>query len=220
MIILDFGSGETCRNDVDIVYRMIDELAAVDSRRENVVIKWQLEKDPPWIDRDGEKVRVTPLKTGIFTLAYAHAYFKHYWTTASVFDEESLRFLLDFNVPFIKIANKPEKYKLLDKIPRNKTVFVSVGPGFDKETMQKLYPNVKFLHCISEYPADPTTYETGFGHALSYSISDHTAYKGNDFYLYAKYAPYYWETHYKLEDSTGLDSGPWAKLPSELKHIL
>ena len=197
MVVLDFGSGETCRNDPDIAYRMIDELDKVDTRRHNVVIKWQLEKDPPTIERDGKKIRATPLSQGVFALAYSHAYWKGYWTTASVFDDESLDYLLQFNVPFIKIANKPYKYFLLKKIPKNKKVFVSIGPGFDKKVLSKEYPNVKFLHCVSDYPADPTVYETSFGRALSYSISDHTS----DFYLYNKYRPCYWEKHYKLPDS-------------------
>ena len=216
MIILDFSSGETCNNDLNEVHRMIDGLAEVDSRRENVIIKWQLEVDPPYIPEAGRRVK--PLDRDVFVQAYYYAMANSYFTTASVFDEESLSFLLQFNIPFIKIANKPYKYHLLEKIPRNKTVFVSIGPGFKKEAMSKQYPNVKYLHCISEYPADPTTYETGFGQALSYSISDHTP--ANGFYLYAKYQPYYYETHYRLEDSGGLDNGPWAKTPRELERIL
>jgi sialic acid synthase SpsE len=214
MIVLDFGSGETAQNDVETAYRMIDELAAIDTRRENVIIKWQLEKDTPYIESAGRKVE--PLKHGVFTLAYTHAYWKQYWTTASVFDEESLEFLLQFNVPFIKIANKPEKYYLLDKIPKDKKVMVSIGPGFKKDELIKQYPNVIPLHCISEYPADPTVYETSWGRALSYSISDHTS----DFYLYHKYRPWYLEKHYKLDDSEGLDNGPWAVTPEMLKEIL
>ena len=61
MIILDFGSGETCNNDVGTAYRMIDELEKVDTRRHNVVIKWQLEKDPPIVKREGKDVRVKSL---------------------------------------------------------------------------------------------------------------------------------------------------------------
>ena len=216
MIVLDFSSGETCRNDPDIAYQMIDELDKVDTRRHNVVIKWQLEKDPPTIERDGKKIRATPLRQGVFALAYSHAYWKNYWTTASVFDEESLEYLLTFNTPFIKIANKPYKYHLLREIPKNKKVFVSIGPGFDKEELLKQYPNVIPMYCVSEYPANPTVYETSFGKNLSYSISDHT----EDFYLYNKYAPWYYEVHYKLENSEGLDNGPWAKTPAQLSEIL
>ena len=220
MIILDFGSGESCKNDIEIVYRMIDELDAVNTGRHRVVIKWQLEKNPPIVTRGGKKVQVTPLNHSVFTLAYRYALGKNYWTTASVFDEESLEFLLRFNVPFIKIANKPYKYYLLEKIPKDMKVFVSVGPGFDKEELLKQYPNVTPLHCVSEYPADPTVYETSFGRNLSYSISDHTAIDGQNFYLYAKFQPWFYETHYRLSDSTGLDAGPWSKTPQELAHLL
>jgi hypothetical protein len=38
MIILDFGSGNTCRNDKGIVKDMIQSLG----QREGIIIKWQL----------------------------------------------------------------------------------------------------------------------------------------------------------------------------------
>jgi len=208
MIVLDFGSGETCQNNIDIVHDMIDHLAAVDTRRQHVIIKWQLFREVP--------ANCLPLTPSVFADAVRYAHRKHYWTTASVFDEPSLQFLLDYQPPFVKIAARPELYRLLDKIPPEVSVFVSIPPGFDKETLINQYPNVKVLHCVPEYPANPTIYETSFGGNLHYSISDHTT----DFYLYHKYQPYFYECHYKLGTSTGLDSGPFARTPKDLAAIL
>lgn len=208
MVIVDMGSGETCRNDPAIVKRMIDELAAVDSGKENVVIKWQLFEEVP--------AGCAPLKWGVFRQAYEYALSKCYFTTASVFDERSLEVLLNFNVPFVKVACRPELYKLIDKIPPDKKVFVSIGPGFKPETLTKLHPNVQVLRCVPEYPAQAVVYETSFGGSLYSGISDHTT----TWYLREKYQPLYHEVHYRLEDSTGLDSGPYARTPAQLKEIL
>lgn len=209
MIVLDFGSGETCQNDFGIVKRMIDELARVDSRKENVIIKWQLFHDVP--------AGCKPLGLGVFTRAYDYALDRHYFTTASVFDENSLKFLLNFNPVFVKIAARPKLYRLLDLVPKDVTTFVSIPPGFDeKKALMAQYPNMKPLYCVPEYPASPTVYETAFGGNLSYSISDHT----HDWYLRNKYRPLFHEVHYKLDDSTGLDSGPWARTARQLEEVL
>jgi len=214
MIILDFGSAETSKNDVDYVHRMIDELAAVDTMRQRIVIKWQLFTSVP--------SGVPPLKHEVFEEASWYAYMKGYQTTASVFDEESLDYLLTWDIDpvFVKIAARPNLYKLIDEIPDTVPVFVSVPDLEHREAVWEKYGKRKgrlvILHCIAEYPANPTVYETMYGHNLSYSISDHTP----GLYLYNKYQPYYYEKHYRLEDSTGRDAGPFAATPKELSVIL
>jgi hypothetical protein len=42
LLIFDFGSGETCKNDKHYVKRMIDELLKIKTGRHEVMIKWQL----------------------------------------------------------------------------------------------------------------------------------------------------------------------------------
>ena len=213
MIILDFGSAETCKNDVAYVRRMIDELAAVDSMRQRIIIKWQLFTSVP--------SGVPPLEHAVFEEAAWHAYLKGYQTTASVFDEQSLEYLLDFDidVPFVKIAARPNLYHLIDEIPDRTPVFVSVPDLQTREWVWEEYQGrgkLVILHCIPEYPANPTVYETMYGRNLSYSISDHSP----GLYLYNKYSPWFYERHYKLEDSTGRDAGEHASTPEELKVIL
>jgi sialic acid synthase SpsE len=55
-----------------------------------------------------------------------------------------------------------------------------------------------------------------FKHALNFGISDHTT----DFTLWHKYHPSIIEWHFKLEDSTGLDAGSFARTPEMLEEIL
>ena len=97
-LILDCGSGNTCRNDKAIVREMIDAITAVNTGKHEITLKWQLfESAPPNV----------PLDRDIFDYAYDYAY-GQYKTTASVFDGSSLEFLREYDTPFIKIANRPD----------------------------------------------------------------------------------------------------------------
>lgn len=199
MIILDFGSGNSCKNDKEYVKRMIDGLYEVDTKKKKVIIKWQLFKEA------GDNI---PLKQDIFDFAYNYAKEKGYETTASVFDIDSLQFLLKYNIPFIKIANNKELYYLSLEVPRIIPIFLSYT--YNKP---KIYNCTEFI-CISEYPAPINKYLETFDNFLY--ISDHTI----NFDLYKNKKPLIVEWHYKLENTTGLDSGPFARTPEQLKVIL
>lgn len=185
MIILDFGSGNTCKNDLDYAMRMIDELAKVDTKKQSI-IKWQL------FVVAGDNL---PLKRTIFDKAFGYATSKGFQTTASVFDLDSFYFLSRYPVPFIKIANNCD---------------------IQLPTTIKILKSGKDLCCISNYPATVDEYEKAFKPAaLKKGISDHTT----DWTLYRKYSPAVYEVHYKLDDSTGLDAGPFARTPEQLREI-
>lgn len=205
--ILDMGSGNTCGNNLDYVKRMIDELAEVDPKRK-FIIKWQL------FQKAGNNI---PLKKELFDYAYCYAIERYgYQTTASVFDLESLKFLLQFDIPFVKIANKPDLYWLGGEVSRKIPIIFSWTPGNDVPA--KLHSDFA-LRCISKYPATIKDYEEKFqsnynADALRY-VSDHTT----DWQLYLKYRPKIYECHYKLKDSTGLDAGEFARIPEQIKEI-
>jgi len=210
-IILDAGSGNTCRNDWPYAKRMIDELKAVDTGKHEVIIKWQLFKQA------GKNI---PLTREIFRQAYDYAASLGYQTTSSVFDKESLDFLLQFKIPFVKIANRRELDWLIGEIPRKISVYVSYG-SYEEIECLKRYPNNKYLLCVSEYPSTLEKYEEkfkinylSFGEELG--ISDHTT----NFGLWHRYQPQIIEWHYKLSDSTGLDAGPFARTPEQLREVL
>jgi len=202
MIIIDMGSGNTCANDMKIVERMIREVTQIDTHREEIVIKWQL------FDSLGKNV---PLYRETFAKAYRMAWGFGYNTTASVFDIPNLEFLVKnyYEIPFIKLANNPVSRILEKMIPEGFRVIKSVGSGNDFDN--------DCLCCVSKYPAKKEQYEKAFTkEQLQQGISDHTV----NWDLYEKYKPELYEVHFCLEDSTGLDSGPFARRPKDLKEIL
>lgn len=205
MIIVDMGSGETCDNNYDTIRRMIHGLSDVDSRKKEVVIKWQLfESIPP----------LKPLSRDSFRLARRIASECGYETTASAFDDASIDFLLSEGVPWIKLAARPRLYHYVDDYPD--TRFVVSLPDVTYADDMTGRRNVRLMYCIPKYPAPRTEYETMFGENLHVGLSDHTP----DFSLYRRYRPLTYEAHFKLPDSTGADSGPWARTPEQWMEIL
>ncbi len=215
-IILDFGSGNTCKNSWQYAKRMIDELYAVDTGKHEVIIKWQLFKEA------GQNI---PLHKSIFDLAYVYADKLGYKTTSSVFDKESLDFLLQFDVPFVKIANNRNLDYLIGEIPRKIPVYVSVGGHNEYSTYKSiLNSGDKVLLCNSKYPSTLEDYEKWYylknNREISYrydmTFSDHTT----NLALWYRYQPEVIEWHYGLEDSTGLDAGPFMRTPAMLAEVL
>ena len=194
-IILDI-SANTHKNDFEYIQRMLDELKAVDTGKHEIVIKHQL------FEKAGDNI---PLEKHIFNWAYLYAKKLGYKTTSSVFDKPSLDYLLTYDVPFIKIANNRKYDWLIGEIPRKVPVYVS---GSDKGNVN--------MCCVSKYPAMMLEYLPFGGKKLSMAISDHTP----DWQLYNEYLPSIYECHYKLEDSTGLDAGVFARTPKQMAQIL
>ena len=212
-IILDFGSGNTCKNDITYIKRMIDELAKVDTGKHEVIIKWQL------FIKAGDNIPLDPYK---FDLAYRYAKEYGYKTTSSVFDLNSLKHLLEYDIPFVKIVNNRRLDWLIGEVPRKVPVYVSASGTQTIRDKSEWFGlsvyNGHIMKCISKYPADIREYEIKYHEWLNFNgpISDHTI----GLELFKKYEPDIWEKHYKLPDSTGLDAGPFAITPEELKEIL
>ena len=203
-VILDFGSGNTCKNKPRIIRRMIEELARVDTKKHNVVIKWQLFRQA------GPN---TPLEHDAFMEAAVCAKTMGYDTTASVFDLASLEFLLRFNVPFIKLACAPDTWWMSERILEAR---VSVVVSFAGAAMRPP-PGCWYLACVRAYPADAGRYIQRFDDKqLRAGISDHTT----TWQLWHGYQPNIYECHFKLPDSTGPDAGEFARTPEQLKEIL
>jgi len=204
MIILDCGSGETCKNDVDYVHKMID---AIPASKKDVVIKWQLfEFIPPLIR----------LEIEVYLEAQRYGREKGYRVGASVFDQESLEKLLDAQADFVKIACRPHLYWMLDEIPRSIPTIVSVPDITTFMRMEDKYADIDVMCCVADYPAQPLTYISTFKDFLYKGISDHT----EDWGLYGRYQPEIYECHYCLPDSTGPDAADFARRPSDLLEIL
>lgn len=249
-VILDMSSGNTCRNDKAIVKQMIDAIKAIDTGKHEIILKWQLSLP------DGINI---PLEHDVFGYAYKYGNEQGYKTTSSVADLESLKFLLQYDIPFVKLPNDRKLDYLLDYIPRGIKVYISIGPD-DIETDDVDYlkdygivdKNMVFLSCISKYPAakedygyqeEKDYYSMKYGFYLYYQgLSDHTT--NWDLYNATKHhyflQAYTWfndiserekwaekninkrifEWHFKLDNSTGLDAGPFARTPDVLAEIL
>jgi len=213
-IIIDMGSGETCRNDKNIVKRMIDELAAVDTHKHRVYIKWQLfSVIPPTSPSD-----LLLLEWDVFDYAYRYAAKLGYQTTSSFFDMRSLTFLLDYETPFIKVACRKHLYDMIDETPENKRLVVSIPDPNKMDELRECYKDrdISYLCCVPEYPAVQHYYEQRFWGNLAIGISDHS----KDLFLFKEWRPWVYERHMKLEDSTGYDAGAYASTPAELGEIL
>ena len=220
MIILDFGSATTCKNYVITVKRMIDELKAVDTGKHEIVIKWQLFTE---ILYNG--IPVPPLDRDVFNYAYHYARKLGYKTTASVFDKDSLDYLLTYDIPFVKLANRPDLYWLAGEVPRRVPVYMSVSGECVDGHLEGATAADRYLMCVSKYPATVRDYVKAFHlkkpiepHSMPWlwGISDHTT----GFELLHNFKPSFIEWHYKLSDSTGPDAGEFARTPEQLKEVL
>ena len=212
-VILDI-SANTHKNDIAYFIKMLDAIKEVDNRKHEIIIKGQLFRHA------GDNVAQD--KNMFLNMAYQCN--PLYQLTASVFDLLSLKWLLgEFAIlipqkelPFIKIANNRELDYLIGEIPRKIPVYQSVDPedyyhGYDDEEDH----TITQLLCISKYPAVLEDYRR-YKDYPARSVSDHTI----GLELINHYKPKIYECHFALEDSSGLDAGPWAKRPNELKEIL
>lgn len=199
-IILDMGSGNTCKNDKTIIRSMIEAVDEVDRGKHTIILKWQLFKDaPPNI----------PLTHESFVFAYGFAQGMGFKTTASVFDKESMKYLLEFRIPFVKIACRPELYGLAkySTVP----VYISTADGAVE------VPCARKMACVAKYPATLRDYEEHFTKDELDCVSDHTDGWG----LYKKYKPSIIEKHFVLSREAGNpDSGMFAVTPDQLREIM
>lgn len=197
MFIAEFGSGNTCRNDLGKVKEMIDSVKGYD-----LIIKWQLFLSAPPNE---------PLRREVFRYAYEYAAEQGIQTTASVFDGESLEFLQEFDIPFIKLANSDKCRKLAAQI--DSPLIISYPAPAEMGKRKQINP----LCCVSSYPAQIIAYEKRFPvNWLKQGISDHT--EGLE--LYHKYKPEIFEKHYCLKhDKNNPDGGKFAMTPDDLKGM-
>lgn len=205
-LVLDVGSGASLP-DADTACRFVDAIKAVDSGAHEIVLKAQLFKAAP---------PNTPLAWPTFRTLYDYGKERGYQVTASVFDAESLMYLLTFDVPFVKIACRPSLYWLAGEVPRKVPVWVSVERDpRDREE------NGEWLACVPKYPATDLDYRLEFPEDAQ-CVSDHTVGWDmlNDWCTVKMMGPRIWEKHFILPTTKGPDVGPWAVTPEQLKEIM
>ena len=202
--IVELGSGNTCRNSTSRIREMIDGISMVDTEKYKVLLKMQL------FTKAGDNV---PLRPQVFDYAFEYAAGLGYDLSASVFDDEWLKWLLEREPAFIKLACIPELHYLSLAVPESVQVFASFAsdPG---PLLSNIYP----LCCVRKYPAKIEDYDRAFSWGyLSAGISDHT--KG--FTLMRKYRPFVFEKHVvDVREEGNPDAGPFAATIRDLEGIL
>jgi len=212
MVILDFGSGNTCKNDYEIIAEMYIKLARVvpPELREHFVVKWQLFLD--------EQPNVM-LTDDAYITAEAIGSWLGFKTTASAFDAKSIEFLMGSDIPFVKIANRTDLGKIAAHAENSGAkVYQSVPDVNSFYLLKRRHPDRQPMCCISKYPAELVDYREMFtAEQLSDAVSDHTV--GME--LYARYKPKIWEKHYVLEhDKDNPDAGAFAFTPEDVLQFV
>ena len=219
-LVIDVGSGASLPDSVT-ARRFVDAIKGVDTGKHKIVLKAQLFASvPPNI----------PLGYEVFHELYTYGEAAGYGVTASVFDVASLRHLLTYVVPFVKIACRPVLYWLAGEVPRKVRVYRSIRRGHAATPFPEPHSEyeIRDLLCIPEYPADAKDYDREVRSARDHSlagISDHTV--GWDLFRAQtrehrgrRHGVALWEKHFILPDTTGPDVGPWACTPETLKEIM
>ena len=202
-LILDMGSGASLPN-VETARKMIEEVAKRDTKKHEIIFKAQLfESAPPNIR----------LGWDVFNAAHTYARDLGYQCTASVFDSVSLSFLLWHEIPFVKIACRPDLYWLAGEVPRKVPIHISCGSDWDIQDVPSTTFDAVWFDCVRKYPAESQDYDWS---DLVW-VSDHTIGWG---LLGKAQHPQVWEKHLKLPDTTGPDAGPWAVTPQEWEGII
>ena len=208
--IFDVGSGASLP-DFEAVIAIVDALEPIlEHKKTNpdleIIIKTQLFKDIP---------PNKPLDRDVFLYLKNYGESKGFQVTASVFDLDSLSFLLVHDPCFVKIACRPDLYWLAGEVPRKIPIVVSYDVRDELVNWDRLPPKYNYpLACVPTYPAKIEDYK--FPGRLY--ISDHTV----GLELFKQEAPVVWEKHFVLKknDPTNPDSmGGFALDPEELKQI-
>lgn len=202
-IILDY-SANTHKNNKQKIFETISKIKEYDSGIHEIVFKSQLFKEA------GDNIVCSDES---FDYMYEKCLSFGYACTASVFDRQSMDFLLHYQIPFVKIANNRNLDYLMGMVPRELPIYIS----YDSSKVDSSYNSMlnsldKKLHCVSEYPASIEKYRC----KPNDCVSDHT--KGLD--LFKKFSPKIWEKHLILPGDDGLDAGPFAITPQELSLII
>lgn len=200
-LIFDLGSGKSTHNDQYYVQQIIDAIKEADTGKHEVILKFQLFQDAP------PNVPLDPL---VFDAAYLYGREKGYKVTSSVFDLPSLKFLLNYDIPFVKIACRKDMYWLIGEVPRKVPLYVS----YDGSAITSFFTEgVTWLFCIPEYPAAKEPYLM----TRPSILSDHS--EGLE--VFKNLSPKIYEKHFVYErEADNPDAGLFALTVEDLKGIL
>lgn len=200
MFIIDIGSGNSLTS-VEQACKTI--LKVKEMAIPNSYVKFQL------FQKAGNNI---PLNPEIFDRAVRYCHIVGMPYGVSVFDEWSLDLAIHSGaLKFLKMANNKELHYLINKAPDEDRWIIST----DDLNLKIDRHDTDIIYCISKYPAKEKDYEDKFGDKLKQGISDHTT----SWTLFKKYLPKIYECHFRLSETTGLDSGKFARLPEQFEDL-
>lgn len=208
IIILDLGSGNGRGNVIQYQREVIDYINFIDRHRHKIILKYQLfQKARPNI----------PLDPKVFDECFAYGTRLGYQVTASVFDKPSLKFLLEYPVPFVKIACQRDKYPLVGEVKRRIDVLVSVEAK-DTEAQAHL-TCCRLLLCVPDYPAAVKSYGVIERFSWYAGVSDHT--EGLELWKSNHAKVELWEKHFTMErDPKNPDAAAHSLDKAGLKEMI
>lgn len=159
------GNLEYAYDLIDMAYKAGADVVKFQKRNPNKCVpenQWYKKKETPWGKMDYIDYK-HKMEFGYSEYTAINAYCKKLgikWT-ASVWDVQSLNFITEFDVPFIKIASASITNMLLLEEIWEKDIPVVMSTGMSTEdevdravyTLEELGKNLTILHCNSSYPA-------------------------------------------------------------------
>ncbi len=151
---------------------------------------------------------------------------------ATPFDEKSVQFCLELDLPIIKIASSDvNDWPLIDAIAQTKRPVIVSSGGTNEKSLDDIvafceHRNVELAinHCVSLYPSENSDLELNQidylkkrypGHVIGFSTHEYSDWHSSMLISYAKGART-WERHIDIEAGDGHAVSPYCSLPDQI----
>lgn len=177
MVMVIAEAGVNHNGDVRLAHRLVDAAKSAGAD----AVKFQM-FDPERLDPPGERremLKGLVLRPSDFSALKAHAESAEIEFICTPFDVDSLRFLVELGVNYIKIGSADAKNRPLIKeaMSTEKRVIISTGMCEEDDLAMFFFINpYAVLHCTSAYPTpvDEVNLRAMSLPMLRYGLSDHT----------------------------------------------
>lgn len=151
---------------------------------------------------------------------------------ATPFDEKSVRFCVELDLPIIKIASSDvNDWPLIDAIAQTKRPIIVSSGGTSEKSLDDIvafceHRNIPLAinHCVSLYPSENSDLELNQidymkkrypGHVIGLSTHEYQDWQASMYISYAKGART-WERHIDINNNDGHTVSPYCSLPDQI----
>lgn len=151
---------------------------------------------------------------------------------ATPFDESSVRFCVELDLPIIKIASSDvNDWPLIDAIAQTKRPVIVSSGGSSEKSLDDIvafceHRNIPLAinHCVSLYPSEDSELELNQidylkkrypGHVIGFSSHEYHDWQASMYLSYAKGART-WERHIDINPGDGHTVSPYCSLPEQI----